>query len=226
MNVAGALARAVRNDGTPELELVARLLVEAATTQPALAIAGEQEGGDTGPSFDAVTGGVSVEAVASRLIAPRFVELVRAVALGDFITSGAAGIPWLTNDEVDEFLIDVPEREPGFNRSWLELAPVDDDGTWWVAYPQGVSTSIDFHLILPIAQGANFTRFVTLNPGPDVMTETTRAPQVVPGTGCDPGLTGLGGQLREACLSAHCSNRCEESWKVVRERKRLTGCRC
>jgi len=57
MKVAGALARAVRNDGTHDRELVLRLLVDAATTQPALAIAGEQESGNIEPSFDDVTGG-------------------------------------------------------------------------------------------------------------------------------------------------------------------------
>lgn len=226
MNVAGALARGVRNGGTPDLELVVRLLVEAASTQPALATAGESENDGDETSFFTTTGGTSVEEVASRLIEPRFVELVQPVALSDFIYSGIAGIPRLTKDEVDEFLTDVAERDPGYMRSWLELAPIENGSESWVAYPQGASTSLEFHLILPIAQEGDSTRLLALDPGLGIMTETPRAPQVVKGTRCDPGLTGLGITLREVCLSAGCPSECKDSWKIRRGRLRLTGCEC
>src|SRR5579862_8798510 len=98
MNVAGALARSMRNDGTPDLDLVVRMLVETASTQPALAIAGESENDGEETNFLTVTGGISAERVASRLVESRFAELVQPVALGDFISSGRAGIPWLTKD--------------------------------------------------------------------------------------------------------------------------------
>jgi hypothetical protein len=227
MNVAGALALSISNGGAPDLELVKRLLVEAVSTQPALAIAGESEddGGET--DFYNATDGNSVEEVASRLIVePRFAELVQPVALSDFIFSGSAGIPRLTRDEVDEFLAEVPERDPGYCRSWLELAPVDDDNTSWVAYPQSASTSIEFHLILPVAQDGHNTRLLALDPGLGVMTGKTQAPRTVQGTGCDPGVTGLGASLREVCLSANCSGLCKEHWKARNGRKRLTGCDC
>lgn len=226
MNVAGALARSLGNGGTPDLELVTRLLVEATSTQPALAVADESEtdGGET--NFFIATSGISVEEVASRLIEPRFAELARPVALGDFIFSGSAGIPLLTKDEVDEFLADVPERDRGYSRSWLELAPVDNDSDSWVVYPQIASTSIDFHLILPVAQDGDNTRLLSLDPGPDTMTEATHAPRVVPGGGCDPGVTGYGGALREVCMRANCSSPCKKRWKDQSLGRRLTGCEC
>ena len=205
MNVAGALARSIRNDGTPDLELVTRLLVEAASTQPSLAIADESEG-DGGETNFFTTSGISVEEVASRLIEPRFAELAQPVALADFIFSGSAGIPRLTKDEVDEFLADVTKRDPGFRRSWLELAPVDDSDSW-VAYPQIALLSLD--------------------PGLDIMTETTHAPRVPPGTGCDPGATGFGATLSEVCLRAGCTGSCKETdWQVQRLGMRPTGCEC
>ena len=162
------------------------------------------------------------------MIEPRFAGLVQPVGLGDFIFSGRAGIPRLTKDEVDEFLADVPERDPGYSRSWLELAPVDDDSDSWVAYPQIASTSIEFYLILPVAQDGDKTRLLSLDPGLDVMTETTQAPRVVQGTGCDPGVTGVGAAVREVCLSAGCPRPCkdENHWQDGRVGKRLTGCDC
>ena len=225
MNVAGALARSVRNDGTPDVELVARLLIEAASTRAALATAGEQESdGDQTSFFTAV--GISVEQVASRLIDPRFVELARPLALNNFISSGAAGIPLLTEDEVDKFLTDVAERDPGYRDLWLELAPIDDSNKSWVAYPQSAWMSLEFHLILPVAQDGEYTRFLTLDPGVEVMMKTTRAPQVMKGLGCDPGITGSGETLREVCLSATCSSPCKESWQLRRGKARLSGCDC
>jgi hypothetical protein len=225
MNVVGALARSMRYDGTPDRELVEVLLIETASTQPALA-AGESgnAGGET--NFFTAATGRSVEEVATRLMERRFAELAQPIALGDFIFSGSAGIPRLTNGEVDEFLANVPERDPGNGRSWLELAPVDDGSDYWVAYPQTASTSIEFHLLLPVAQDGDNTRLLSLDPGLDIMTETTKAPRVVQGTGCDPGVTGLGGTLREVCLSANCSGPCTDHWQVIRGRKRLTGCNC
>ena len=225
MNVAGALARSMRNNGTPDVELVTRLLVEAAGTQPALAIAGESEN-DGGESNFFTTSGISAEEVASRLIEPRFAELAQPVALADFIFSGSAGIPRLTKYEINELLADVTERHPGFRRSWLEFALVAD-GDYWVAYPQIASTSIEFYLILPVAQDGDNTRLLSLDPGLDIMTETTYAPQVPPGTGCDPGVTGFGATLREVCLSAGCTGSCKErDWQDQRLGMRLTGCEC
>src|ERR1700722_9560601 len=60
----------------------------------------------------------------------------RPVALSDFIFSGGAGIPRLTEDEVNEFRTDVTERKPVCRRSWLKLAPIDGKSESWVAYPQ------------------------------------------------------------------------------------------
>jgi hypothetical protein len=82
----------------------------------------------------------------------------------------------LTDDEVNEFLTDVTERDPGYRRSWLELAPIDGESESWVAYPQRALTSLEFHLILPVAQDGDQTRLLALDPGLEIMTRQSGRP--------------------------------------------------
>ena len=111
----------MRSDGGPDLDLLVRLLSEAASALPAVAVAGETESQSDETAFIAVTGGISAEEVASRLTESRFAELAWPVPLSESIFRGGAGIPLLTDEEVNAFLADVDERDPGSTSSWLEL---------------------------------------------------------------------------------------------------------
>jgi hypothetical protein len=223
MNVAGVLARAMKHDGTLEFEAVTRLLNDAASARPLPAGGAGDEGDEA--SFFIAAERFSADELASQLLNPRFAFLAQPLDLSDFIPRGEAGLPRFTENEVDQFLAEVTERDPGYPTSWLEFAPSDDEESW-VAYPQNASMDIEFHLLLPIAQEGDVTRLLALDPGLEIMTDGTRPPRVVSGTGCDPGVDRRGVTLLEVCLPAGCAGECTGAWSIRRERLRLTGCDC
>lgn len=227
MNVAGALARCM-NDGEPNFDSVARLLGEAVRTLPALATAsGEPDEGDEILVDRATGGSTTVEGVVSLFEAdPLFARMARPIALSQFISSEQAGLPQFSTGELDAFLKDVTDREPGYARSWLEFAPLEADNTSWVAYPQTSTPSLEFLLILPIRQGPGQARLLPLSMGLDVTGAITQAPRALQETGCDPRVIGEGLDIREGCVPRTCAHHCKPDWKTRRGVMYLTGCQC
>jgi hypothetical protein len=227
MNVAGALARAMP-DGLLDADSIVSRLNEMVKTLPALAGAsGESDDALGGLTFADISQGASVDDIADYLSADPFPEIARPVPLSDFVVSGRAGVPKFGRAEVEAFLAEVREGDPGYVRSWLEFAPIPSEDDAWVAYPQNTSFSLEFQLILPVIQDGDDTRLLSLDTGLDVKTgRVLHAALIDPAAGCDPGVVGVGWDLKEKCLRRTCQGDCGDSWKLVRGEMRLVGCVC
>ena len=197
-------------------------------TLPAAAgAAGESDEITGGFTFADITGGVSAEHIAGYLSANPFPELARPVQLSEFVASGRAGLPKFSEAEVEAFLAEVDEQEPGYVGSWLEFAPILAEEDAWVAYPQNTSFSLEFQLILPVIQDADDTRLLSLDTGLNVQTGSIEHAMLIdPAAGCDPGVIGVGWNLKEKCLRRTCTGDCQDRWKLIRGEKRLVGCIC
>jgi hypothetical protein len=210
MNVAVALVRSRRQDGTIDLarlrqhlERLVPLAAGLGWAEEPLALPTDTRGRETLMLFAA--------------------QLQQAQTLDEMRESGRASLLLLTDAELERALRDVPVSNVPPSDHWLEADSLS--GGRWVVYPQDEAPEHRVMVWLPVASGPGTTRLVALDTGVDLSTGEVQAPSA-PSSPCDVGFSGYGERLRQVCISGDCTGDCKERWRYRRGDFELVSCPC